>query len=179
MRYARLAAVAAAASATAVLAVAPVQSATGDGQPPDPTAVPGVVTIVSAGPAGGSGEVMLTWDAVTNAMGYRVPRSDAADGQFEIVADLDVTTGSATAAADVVNIYSDQHSYVPARGTLDGPDRSPRFSYVDLGSEQRCFRVIAYNAAGDGPASVVACGAPPGVEPEPATPVPAEPNFTG
>jgi hypothetical protein len=147
--------------------------------PQDGTHVPGVVTIVGAGPGGGSGEVLLTWNAVADATGYRVLRSDTAEGPFEKVAEFDVTTGSATAASDVVNIYSDEHSYIPPRGSLDGPDRSARFNYVDLGNEQRCFRVIAFNKAGDGPPSVVACGAPPGVELAPATPIPAEPSFTG
>jgi hypothetical protein len=98
-----------------------------------------------------------------------VLRSDIADGDFEVTAELDVTTGAATASADVVNVFSDQHSYIPPSGTLEGPDQSPQFSYVDVGSRQRCFRVIALNAAGDGPASDVVCGAPPGVELEPPT----------
>jgi len=124
------------------------------GPPPDPAAVPGAATIIRVGPGGGSGEVQLTWEAVPNATGYRVLRSDAADGQFEVAAEFDITTGTATAAVDVVNVFSEQHSYVPPRGTLEAPDQSSRFSYVDV-------------------------GAPPGVELEPATPVAAEPTFTG
>jgi hypothetical protein len=207
MRSARVAALAAAATATVLLVVPPVFAADRDAQPPDH--VPGVVTIVGVGPGGGSGEVQLTWEALANATGYRVLRSDTTDGEFEATAELDVTTGAATASADVVNVFSDQHSYIPPRGTFEGPDQSPQFSSVDVGSRQRCFRVIAFNAAGDGPASDVACGAPPGVELEspttttttvsppttttvapaqpsitvspapPATPVPAQPSFTG
>jgi hypothetical protein len=71
-------------------------------------------------------------------------------------AEFDVTTGTATAAADVVNVFSDQHSYIPPRGTLEGTDRSSQFFYVDVGSGQRCFRVVAFNAARDGPASALA-----------------------
>jgi hypothetical protein len=122
---------------------------------------PGAITVVRAGPGGGSGEIVLDWDAVPAATGYRVLRSEAAGGPFEVVADFDVTTGRVSAADDVVNIWSAQHSYVPARGTLDGPDRSPWFQYVEVSrTGERCFRVVAYNAAGDGPASVVACGSP-------------------
>ena len=179
MRFARVAAVSATATATVLLAVPSVFAASRDVQPPGPDAVPGAVTIVSVGPGGGSGEVQLTWAAVPNATGYRVLRSDAPAGQFEVAAELDITTGAATAAADVVNVFSGQHSYVPPRGSLEGPDQSPQFSYVDVGSDQRCFSVIAFNAAGDGRASAVACGAPPGAESEPATPVVAEPTFTG
>jgi hypothetical protein len=167
MRSARVAAVAAAVGASVLLVVPSAFAADRDAQPPG--GVPGVVTIVGVGPGGGSQEVLLTWQAVANASGYRVLRSDTADGDFEVTAELDVTTGAATAAADVVNVFSGQHSYIPPRGTFEGPDQSPQFSYVDLGPRQRCFRVIAFNAAGDGPASDVACGAPPGVEPEPPT----------
>jgi hypothetical protein len=127
-----------------------------------PGAVPRAVEVVTAGPGGGSGEVVLDWDTVTGATGYRVLRSGSRDGPFEVVADFDVTTGSTTASADVVNIWSEQHSYVPSEGTLDAPDRSPWFQYVDVsGSEQRCYRVVTYNAVGDGAASVVVCSSPP------------------
>lgn len=167
MRPARVAALAAAAAATVLLVVPSAFAANGYAQPQDDT--PGVVTIVAVGPGGGSGEVGLTWEALADATGYRVLRSDTADGEFEVTAELDVTTGAATAAADVVNVFSGQHSYVPAGSTFEGPDQSPQFSYVDLGPRQRCYRVIAFNTAGDGPSSDVACGAPPGVEPEPPT----------
>jgi hypothetical protein len=167
MRSARVAVLAAAAAATVLLVVPSAFAANRDAQPPDD--VPGVVTIVRVGPGGGSGEVQLTWEALANATGYRVLRSDTADGEFEVTAELDVTTGAATASADVVNVFSDEHSYIPPGGTFEGPDQSPQFSYVDVGPGQRCFRVIAFNAADDGPASDVACGAPPGVEPEPPT----------
>lgn len=127
-----------------------------------PGAVPDAVTVVSAGSGAGSGEVVLDWDAVAGATGYRVLRSEVPDGPFEVVADLDVTTGSTTAEADVVNIWSEQHTYIPAGDALTAPDESPWFQYVDIStSERRCYRVIARNAAGDGPASTVTCGSPP------------------
>jgi hypothetical protein len=126
-------------------------------------AAPRRVDVVSAGPGGGSGEVVLNWDAVAGATGYRVLRASTPNGSFETVADLNVTTGSATAAPDVVNVWSEEHSYIPSAGALDAPDRSPEFQYIDVvtGAEQRCYRVVPYNAAGDGRASVVTCGAPP------------------
>jgi len=167
MRSIRVAALAAATTATVLLVVPDVSAANGDAHPAGE--VPGVVTIVSAGPGGGSGEVELIWEATANATGYRVRRSDTANGAFEVTAELDVTTGAATAAADVVNVFSEEHSYIPPRGTFEGPDQSSRFSYVDVGNRQRCFRVIAFNTVGEGPASDVACGAPPGFEPEPPT----------
>jgi hypothetical protein len=125
-------------------------------------AVPGAVTGLTAGPGGGSGEITVRWDAVARATGFRVLRSDTAAGPFDVAANFDITTGTTTAAPDVVNIWSAQHSYVPSQGTLDGPDQSPWFEYVEYsGAPQRCYRVIAYNASGDGPASAVACGGPP------------------
>jgi hypothetical protein len=155
------------------------------GPPPAPAAVPGAPTIIRVGPGGGSGEVHLIWGAVPNATGYRVLRSNAPDGQFEVAAEIDITTGTATAAAGVVNVFSEEHSYIPPGDPLEAPDQSSQFEYVDVGADQRCFAVIAFNAKGDGPASAVSCGVPPGFEPEPepepkpATPVPAEPTFTG
>lgn len=125
--------------------------------------VPGPVTVVQAYPGGGSGEVVLDWDAVAGATGYRVLRARCPGGRFRRVADIDITTGRATAAPDVVNIWSAQHSYIPSGGTLPAPDSSPWFQYVDVGwSGQRCYRVVAYNAAGAAPPSVVTCASPPG-----------------
>jgi cytoskeletal protein RodZ len=124
-------------------------------------AVPGTVSVITAGPGGGSGEVELAWDAVAGATGYRVLRGAAIDGPFGPAADLDVTTGSTTASPGVVNIFSEQHSYLPSDGPLGAPDQSPRFQYVEVTSGERCFRVIAYNAVGNGPASTSACGSPP------------------
>jgi hypothetical protein len=123
--------------------------------------VPVVVT-VSAGAGGGSGEVALHWGAVAGATGYRVLRAGSEDGEYDIAADLDVTTGATTVASGVTNIWSEQHTYLPSGGALDAPDRSSRYDFVDVGaSQQRCFRVLAYNAAGDGPPSDPSCGSPP------------------
>jgi hypothetical protein len=177
MRYAAIVAVVATATATAVLVVPSGFAA--DAQSQDPDAVPGAVTDVRVFTGAGSGEVELTWRAAPNATGYRVLRSGAPGGEFAVAARIDVTTGTATAAADVVSVFSDEHSYIPPRGSLSGPDPSSQFTYVDVGAGQRCLAVIAFSPAGDGPASPVACGVPPGGASEPATPVPAQPTFTG
>ena len=127
------------------------------------SAVPNAVAVVSAGPSAGSGEIGLRWNAVANASGYRVMRADAASGPFTVSADFDVTTGKTNAGADVTNVWSEQFSYKPVRSALARPDTSPRFEYVEIvsgGVSRRYFRVVAYNAGGDAPASVVVCGAP-------------------
>jgi hypothetical protein len=124
---------------------------------------PAPVSVIDARTGGGSGEVGLTWSAVADATGYRVFRSNNPDGPFSLVANLDISTGTATAVPGVVFIGSEQHTYIPPQGQLDRPDTSSRFNYVDVGSPgQRCYRVSAYNAAGIAPSSPVACGSPPG-----------------
>jgi hypothetical protein len=126
----------------------------------DRGSVPGVVH-PTARTGGGSGEVAVGWEAVPGATGYRVLRSAAPGGPFAVVADFDIGTARTTAAPDVVNIWSERHSYVPDGGALGGPDRSLRFDYVDVGPRQRCYQVIAYNGAGDGAVSGTVCGSPP------------------
>ena len=129
------------------------------------SAAPAAVAVVSAAPGGGSGEITLRWNAVANATGYRVLRANVAGGPFTVSADINLTTGKATAASDVTNVWSPQHSYVPAGANATVPDSSPSFQYVEVptgGVVQRHLRVVAYNANGDAPASVVVCGAPPG-----------------
>ena len=116
---------------------------------------------------------------VADATGYRVLRSDTATGPTSLAAEFDVTTGAATAAAGVLAIQSTQHIYFPRGEPLEAPDESPQFYYTAFNPRPRCFRVIAFNAAGDAPPSAVACGAAVGVELEPATPVAAVPTFTG
>jgi hypothetical protein len=128
-------------------------------------AVPGVVDVVTAGPGGGSGEIKLRWNAVANVTGYRVLRASAAIGPFSVNADIDTTTGKATAGSDVTNIWSQQRSYVPSGATTAMPDSSPWFEYVEVisgGAAPRYFRVVAYNANGEAPASAIVCGSPTG-----------------
>lgn len=121
-----------------------------------------MINVVAAGPGGGSGEVVVRWNAVPAATGYQVVRALTATSSFETVADFNTFTGVVTAAPGVINIWSTGYTYVPAStaGTL--PDRSLAFEYIEVrGTGDRCFRVIAYNAAGSAPASKAVCGGPP------------------
>lgn len=123
--------------------------------------VPGKVSGVDAYPGGGSGEVQIDWDAEDGATGYRVTIASSPDGPFEVIADFNITTGAVSVAAEVVNIWSSQHTYVPGGGSLSGTDTSSEFYLVDYsGAGERCFHVIAYNEEGRGRASSVACSGP-------------------
>lgn len=124
-------------------------------------AVPGRVSGVHAYPGGGSGEVAVSWNAVTNATGYRIYRADSPDGEFVRVGRINVVTGSTSAVAEVVNIWSVQHSYVPSGGALASPDTSATFEYVELSAAgERCFKVVAFNDAGRGHSSTISCSGP-------------------
>lgn len=139
--------------------------------PPGP--VPDAV-VASAGSGGGSGEVQVEWHAVANATGYRVYRTDSAGHVTRLLADIDIVTGRVEAVSEVVNVWSAQHTYVPDRGPLAGPDQSPRFQFVDVGEPgARYYRVGAYNAAGSGPLSAVTWGIPV-VGPPPSLPPPGD-----
>ena len=113
--------------------------------------VPARVTDVRTAAAGGSGEIELVWGGVADAAGYRVYRALAPGGPFSKTADYDVATGTSTKASGVTNVY-----YTSEFG----------FVYVELVSDsqttgpKRYYRVTAYNAAGEGAASEVVCGAP-------------------
>jgi hypothetical protein len=75
---------------------------------------------------------------------------------------FDITTGHATVAADVTNLWSAGYMYVPTGSAGSLPDRSPSFQYVEYPeTASHCFRVFAVNAAGRSPASVVKCSGPP------------------
>jgi hypothetical protein len=102
------------------------------------------------------------WNAVTGATGYRVERASSASGPYTAVAVFDVTTGRATVAVGVVNLWSTGYRYVPAGSAGSLPDRSPWFEYVEYPVDRTlCYRVAAVNAAGRSPASVVVCSGPP------------------
>ena len=116
---------------------------------PPPAAVPGAVTVIRAGPGGGSGEIVVHWDAVAGATGYRVLESGGAGGPYAVVADHDVATRQTTAAAeDGITVWS--------------PDGSPWFEYIEVGEPRvRWFQVVAYNDAGAATPSIAASGSPP------------------
>ena len=103
----------------------------------------------------------LDWGAVSGADGYKILRSSSANGPLTQTVKLNVVTGVTSAATGVINIRSDQHSYVPAK-KMTGRDTSKSFEYVEtIGSGKRCFKVVAFNTAGDSAASKVVCGNPP------------------
>jgi hypothetical protein len=121
------------------------------------------VTVVTASPGGGAGEVIVDWNAVGGATGYRVERASSATSTFETVAVFDITTGHATVAAGVVNLWSTGYSYVPVHAAGSLPDRSPSFQYVEYPVDNtRCYRLTAVNGAGRSPTSAVVCSGPPG-----------------
>lgn len=114
------------------------------------TSVPGQVTVVDAGPSGGSGEIGVSWDAIGEATGYRVYRSAAPDGPFEASASVDVASGATTIEWD--GPYEYVQIWLPTPQTVEYVEAS----IGDVGY----FRVAAFSAAGEGPPSVVVCGRP-------------------
>lgn len=115
-------------------------------EPPPP---PGAVTVIAIGPAGGSGEVYMSWDLVVDATGYRVYRADSPDGPFVAAASYDVASGGST------DEYAGSHEYVgiyPQGGTL---------VYVEAVTGGLAYlQVVAFNEGGEGPRSATMCGEP-------------------
>jgi hypothetical protein len=116
---------------------------------------PGVVTIVYAGPGGGSGEVMVTWATTAGATGYRVYRSAVAAGPFVLSATFDVATASTTVALS--GGYESIQIWQSGSGEVQ---------YVEaIRGARGYFQVVAFNSGGDGPRSGVVCGDAPSSEP--------------
>lgn len=117
--------------------------------------VPGQVTTVSAGPGGGSGEILVDWNTVADATGYRVYRSSSAGGPFVSSASVIVATGVTTVefggSYELIQMW---------------PPSSDSYEYVEVtGGARTYFRVVAFNTAGTGTTSAVVCGAPVGADP--------------
>ncbi len=113
-------------------------------------AVPGPVTGVSAGAGGGSGEILVNWDAVADATGYRVYRSSSAEGPFVASASIAAATG--VTSVEFGGSYENIQVWQPT---------SFSFQYVESVDNARAyFRVAAFNTAGSGPRSGVVCGSP-------------------
>ena len=127
--------------------------------PPGTTAAPLAAPTVQATTGAGSGEVALQWSRVDGATGYRVLRIGA-DGTTSSMAEIDVVTGTANAQPEVVNVWSDSHSYVPASGALSSPDDSAVFHYVDVGLGERCYEVVALREAVTGTSGPPVCARP-------------------
>jgi hypothetical protein len=122
--------------------------------------VPDQPTDVRARPSAGSGEISVYWGPVARATGYRVLRSATAGGRFVVIVDMNVTTGATTKAAGVTTIWSANHNYGLGRPRLATPDTWPWFEVIDVGNDPRWFKLVAYNAAGPGPASAVLYSVP-------------------
>ena len=124
--------------------------------------VPGPPTSVEARPGGGSGEIAVRWGPAARATGYRILRCDEPDGSYVVAADINVRTGAVTKSADVTTIWSENHNYRPEGPGLTAPDASPWFELIDVGSDPRWYKLVAYNAAGAGQASAVVWSSRPG-----------------
>ncbi len=124
--------------------------------------VPAKVGFVVASSGGGSGEIEVNWEAVTAAIGYRVYRAASPSGPYVVGADWDVVAGTKTLAQGVTNLWSPPADYPPFT-SVPGVATPRHFQYVEVnGLDRRYFWVAGYNAAGEGPRSVVVCGTPVG-----------------
>ena len=126
------------------------------------TIAPGSTAVVI-----GSGMIgLLVIQALRWAGAKNVVAVDLADNRLELARQLGAThtinSGRTDAAAEVVYLRSDQHTYVPASGPLPAPDTSTSFLLIEYSeAPSRCYRVVAHNAAGDAAPSPVACASPP------------------
>ena len=136
---------------------------------PPPGPVPGAVPGVEARTGAGSGETEVHWHATAGATGYRVLRSTTPDGPWSVLIEIDVTTGDVDvdlpAGSILAWVGSAHHVYRAGdHDTRHAPDPSDRFMLVEYagGVGQRCYRVVAVNAAGAGPPSSPVCARAPG-----------------
>ena len=94
--------------------------------PPPTTAprepVPGLTPDVGAPPGGGCQEIAVSWGPAAGATGYRILQCDQPDGRYVVTADIDVTTGAVTKAADVTTIWSATHNDRPGAPGLATPE---------------------------------------------------------
>ena len=110
---------------------------------------PGAVSGVHAHPGGGSGEILVLWDTMTGATGYRVYRSGTPDGPFAPAASIDVTTGVVTIE------YGGRYEYIGI-----GEEGPTSLRYTEAIGTFGYFWVAAFNAGGQGPASGIVCAEP-------------------
>jgi hypothetical protein len=129
----------------------PTYTSTPPPPPPDnPVVVPDRVTGVSTPNGGGSGEILVDWDTVEGADGYRVYRSSDAGGPFTRAASVNAATGATTIE------FGGSYEYISI-----WPPSSSSFEYVEVvPGGPAYFQVAAFNSAGEGPRSTVVCAVP-------------------
>ena len=95
----------------------------------------------------------MSWQDVPEATGYRIYRSDSADGSFALVATYDKATGSVSVS------HTGPYEFIHIVYWSD----LTRLQYDEaaLGAKGY-FRVSAFNAGGEGPAAGPVCAVAPG-----------------
>lgn len=120
--------------------------------PPPVVSVPGAVSGLSAGPGGGSGEIVVNWTGTSDATGYRVYRSSAPGGPMTRGASYSLATGSTT--VEFAGAYEFIQIWAPSAST---------FEYVEaVDGQPGYFVVVAFNSAGEGPRAGAVCAVPTG-----------------
>jgi hypothetical protein len=109
---------------------------------------------------------------VEAADGYRVLHSRTPAGPFTVAVDFGVMTGVVFVADEVIDLRAEDVDYLWTELPTEPPEW---FLYGELVEEPppspRFYQVVAYNAGGDGPPSIVVCGSPPGQDVCPDPPV--------
>lgn len=113
-------------------------------------AVPAAVSNLTAGPGGGSGEIVVQWTGTPDATGYRVYRSSPPGHSMTHAASYSVATGSTT--VEFGGTYEFIQIWSPSPNT---------FEYVEaVDGQPGYFVVAAFNSAGEGPLQGTVCAVP-------------------
>ncbi len=118
--------------------------------PPPKVTVPAAVSGLSAGPGGGSGEIVVHWTGTPDATGYRVYRTSAPGGSMTRSASYSIATGATTVEYGGTYEFIGIWSYSPNS-----------FEYVEVVNGQPGYFVVAaFNSAGEGPRRGPVCAVP-------------------
>ena len=129
---------------------APITTTPPPAPPPPVVTVPGAVSGLSAGPGGGSGEILVHWTGTSDATGYRVYRASAPGGSMTRSASYSIATGATTVE------YSGTYEFI---GIWSYSPNS--FEYVEVVDGQPGYFVVAaFNSAGEGPRQGTVCAVP-------------------
>ena len=117
---------------------------------------PGEVSEVKAWMGGGSGEILVTWNEIPDASGYRVYRSTSPDGPFSAAASFDVATGATTVE------FSEWYEYIKIApiDPVFGWNWDLEYTEAITSCGPIYFKVAAFDAAGEGPRSRRRVGQP-------------------